>query len=312
MNIFSINTNPDLTKAVARLAHLKLGRLEIKKFSDGELYVRPKEKIRGKVVWVLGSTMPPSDNLLKLLILLNALKTNGAKKINLIIPYFGYARQNYVDRPNAPLTMKLMAEIISTAGPDKIFLFDIHDTRDLGYFKKSITHLSSFSVLVDYFKKLKLKNLLIFSPDQGGVHRAEQFAKLFVVYRRISSVNYRRNSSVFPTVGYCKKFRPKPNVAVVTLPKKFDVRGKNIILVDDMIDTAGTLVGAAEALRRAGARAIYACATHGVLSGPAIARIKKSPIKRVIITDTFPLPKEKKIKKIKIISVAPVIKKIIA
>ena len=292
MLLFSTNTNSELAKALARHAHLKLGLLEIKTFSDGELYIRPKEKIRGQVVLVIGSTMPPSDNLAKLLILLNALKTNGAKKINLIIPYFGYARQDWIDQPNAPLSAKLMPDLLAAAGADKIFTFNLHSGQNEKFFTVPLVHLSAYPALVDHFKKMRLKNLMIFSPDQGGIHRAEQFAKI-----------YGKKDLAGP-VGYCKKYRPKPNVAVVTLPKKFNVRGKNIILVDDMIDTAGTLVGAANSLHRAGAKNIYACAAHGILSGPAIARIKKSPIKEVIVTDTYPLPPKKKIKKIKIISVA--------
>ena len=295
MLFFSTNTNPELARHIAKSARLKLGRLEIKNFSDGELYVRPIDKIRGETTWVMGSTMPPSDNLMKLLILLNALKTAKAKKINLIIPYFGYARQDWIDQPNAPLTAKLMADLLAAAGADKIFTFNLHSEQNEKFFTVPLVHLSAYPALSEYFKKFRLENLMVFSPDQGGIHRAEQFAKL-----------YGKKNLAGP-VGYCKKFRPKPNMAVVTLPKKFNVRGKNIILVDDIIDTAGTLVGAADALHKAGAHAIYAAATHGVLSGPAILKLKKSPIKRVLITDTYPLPKEKQISKIKIISVAPLL-----
>ncbi len=295
MYLFSTNTNPELARHLAKLAHLKLGRLEIKNFSDGELYVRPIDKIRGQSVWVIGSTMPPSDNLIKLLILLNALKTNGAKKINLIIPYFAYARQDWIDQPNAPLTAKLIADLIAAAGADKIFTFNLHSKQNEKFFTKPLAHLSAYPLFVKYFKKLHLKNTLIFSPDPGGIDRARQFAKLY------------DEKNLTGPVGYCKKYRPRPNVAVVTLSKDVNVKNKNIILVDDMIDTAGTLVGAANALRRAGAKNIYAAAIHGVLSGPAISRIKKSPIKQVIISYTFPLPPKKKIKKIKIISVASIL-----
>lgn len=300
MFLYSINTNPDLTKALARLAHLKLGRLEIKNFSDGELYVRPRDSVRGQIAWVIGSTMPPTDNLVKLLILLNALKTAKAKKINVIIPYFGYARQDWLDQPNAPLSAKLMADLLAASGANKIFTFNLHSRKNEKFFTVPLVHLSAYPVLVEHFKKSHIKNLLIFSPDPGGIHRAKQFAKIYG-HRNLAG-----------PIGYCQKFRPKPNVAVVTLPKKFNVRGKNIILVDDMIDTAGTLVGAGEALHRAGAKNIYAYAAHGVLSGPAIERIKKSPIKQVIVTDTFPLPKTKLLPKIKIISVAPILKQITA
>ncbi|MBI5071611.1 ribose-phosphate pyrophosphokinase [Candidatus Falkowbacteria bacterium] len=286
-----------MTKALVRHARLKLGHLEIKNFSDGELYVRPKEKVRSKATWVIGSTMPPSDNLLKLLILINALKTAAAKKINVIIPYFGYARQDWIDQPNAPLTAKLMADLLAAAGADKILTFNLHSGQNEKFFTKPLVHLSAYPALAEYFKKMCLNNLLIFSPDQGGIHRAEQFAKI-----------YGKKNLAGP-VGYCKKYRPRPNVARISLPKGADVKNKNIVLVDDLIDTAGTLAGAAEALHRAGARAIYAAAAHGVLSGPAIARIKKSPIKEVLITDTYPMLKAKQIPKIKIISAAPVLKK---
>lgn len=296
MLLYSTNTNPELAKKVAKLSRIRLGHLEIKTFSDGELYVRPKDKVRGKVAWVIGSTMPPSDNLMKLLILSNALKTAGAKKINLIIPYFGYARQDWIDRPNAPLAAKLMADLVATAGADRVFTFNLHSQQNVKFFTVSLVHLSAYPLLAEHFKKMRLKNLLIVSPDQGGIHRAQQFAKLY------------GHQNLAGPVGYLKKYRPRPNVARVSLPKGMDVKNKNIILVDDMIDTAGTLVGAADALHRAGASAIYATATHGIFSGQAISRIKKSPIKQVIITDTFPLPKEKQISKIKIISIAPLLK----
>lgn len=293
MFLFSTNTNPKLARALARLAHLKLGRLEIKNFSDGELYVRPKEKISGQVVWVLGSTMPPTDNLVKLLILLNALKTNGAKKINLIIPYFGYARQDWIDQPGAPLTAKLMADLIVAAGASQVVTIDLHSQKVANFFKVPLTHLSTLPLFAKHFKKTK--NLIVISPDKGGEKRAKVLAKLL----------HTSTITLFKT-------RPRPNVvAKIILPPHTKVRGKNIVIVDDLIDTAGTICQAAQMLKKHDAKNIFVCATHGVLSGPAIARIKRSIIKQIVITDTFPLTKEKKITKIKIISVAALLKNVI-
>jgi ribose-phosphate pyrophosphokinase len=188
-----------------------------------------------------------------------------------------------------------MADIICAAKPDKIFILNLHDVRDLKYFPGPTAHLSAIPLFVDHFKKIRLGDLLIFSPDHGGVGRAREFANLY------------GTKNLAGSVGYCEKFRPKPNVAVVLLSKGANVKNKNIILIDDMIDTAGTLCGAAEALKKAGAKNIYAAAVHGILSGPAIARLKNAPLKKVLITDTYPLPPKKKIKKIKIISAVPII-----
>ena len=291
MLLFSINTNPDLARAIARLAHLKLGRLEIKTFADGELYVRLKDKVRGQVVWVFGSTMPPTDNLVKLLILLNALKTSGAKKINLIIPYFSYGRQDHIDQPGAPLTAKLMADLIAAAGASRIVVIDLHSQKIADFFKIPAVHLNAIPLFAKYFKKIK--KLVVISPDKGGEKRAATLSKLL----HASTITL-------------SKTRPRPNVvAKIILPDGVDIQNKNIVIIDDLIDTAGTICQAAKLLKKHGAKNIYAAAAHGVFSGPAISRIKKSPIKQVLITDTFPLPPQKKLKKIKIISVAPIISK---
>lgn len=286
MFLFSTNTNPKLAKKVTKMSHLRLGRLEIKTFSDGEFYVRLKEKVHGQVVWVLASTMPPSDNLVKLLILLNALKSNGVKKINLIIPYFGYSRQDHINQPGAPLTAKLMAEILGRVGGNRIIAIDLHSDKVSNFFKVPLNHLSAISLFAKYFKKIK--NPIIVSPDKGGIERASHFAKLFKTQ-----------------MIALKKYRPRPNVVTkIIFPSGANVRNKNVIIVDDLIDTADTICKAAESLKKHGAKNIFVCATHGVFSGPAISRIKKSPIKKVIITDTFPLPKENLSSKIKIVSVA--------
>ncbi len=286
MFLFSTNTNPELARKVAKLFHARLGQLEIKTFSDDELYVRPIDKIRGKVAWVIGSTMPPTDNLLKLLILLNALKINGAKKINLIIPYFGYARQDHLDQPGAPLTAKLMADLVATAGASRIIAVDLHSQKVANFFKIPLIHLSAIPIFAEYFKKMK--NLVVISPDKGGKKRAIRLARLLHA----------------PAVPL-SKIRPRPNVVTkIIFPPDVKVKNKNAVIVDDLIDTASTIYETAKILKKHGARNIYVCATHGVFSGPAISRIKKSPIKQVIVTDTYPVPSQKRVRKIKIISIA--------
>lgn len=292
MYLFFTDTNKDLAKKVVRLTGLKLGQVEFKKFSDGEIYARIKNKVRGEKVFVLGSTFSPADNILQLLILMSALKSNKAKNIVLIISYFGYARQDWLSKPGEPLTAKLMADLLRAAGVGRIITFDLHSKAVKNFFKIPVRELAALPLFAEYFKKKQLNNFKVVAPDVGALVKARRLSKFL--------------GSGPPVV--LKKIRPRHNVARVAQVKD-GVKDKNLILIDDMIDTAGTITAAVAVLKKQGARDIYIAATHPVLSGPAIERLKKSSIKEVITTNTIPLPKEKHLKKIKVLSVAELISK---
>lgn len=290
--IFSTNSNKDLAKELASKTNLKLGRLEIKKLSDGETYIRVKENVKGKKVYVLGSTFQPEKNFIELIILLNCLKVNKAKEIILILPYFGYGRQDFIDRPGAPLTAKLMADIIKLTGVHKIIAIDLHSNDVVRYFGAKLNYLTAIEILMRNCKKdLDLKRTIVISPDKGAKARAQKTAKIL---------------GGLPII-VLKKYRPRQNIAEV-LTIKQDLTGKTILIVDDMADTAGTLVAAVKELKKQGARIIICAVTHGVLSGPAVNRIKNSAIDKLYITDTIPLEAAKKNVKIKVVSVADLIK----
>lgn len=302
--LFSTPTNPALARRVAKLSQLKLGNIEIKQFSDGELYVRVKERVRGKNVYILGSTFPPADNLLKLLILANALKTNGAKKITAIVPYFAYARQDWLAKPGAPLTAKLMADLIRCAGINKVITINLHSQAAEKFFKIPVKNIDAIPLLANYFKKAlhivhpvgteQCSVPTVISPDLGGKERAKRFAKVIGAKNVIA----------------LKKFRPKPNVAkILKLDQPELVKNKICIIVDDLIDTAGTIIEAVKLLKRHGAGDIYVTAVHPVFSGLAIKRLKTAPIKQIVVTDTIPLFEEKQLKKIKVLSIVNLITK---
>jgi len=290
MYIFSLPNTKQLTQQICKKTKLKLGRYETLKLSDGELYLQVKNKIEGQNVFVIGSTCQPNDNLIELLILINALKSNGAKKIIAIIPYFGYARQDKVDKPGAPITAKLLADLFRQAGVNQFITIDIHSQRDKKYLH-SLINLDPLPIFANYIKKnILLKNTIIVAPDNGAIPRALKLAKLL---------------DPLPVL-LMEKYRPKQDIAKIEKFKQ-NIAGKNIIITDDMIDTGGTIIAACNELIEHKVKNIYVFATHGVLSGPAITRIKQAPIKQVVLTDTFPIPKEKQIKKIKILSIAPLL-----
>ncbi len=288
MYLYSLPNTQKLAKQICAKTKLKLGRYETKHFSDGELYLRLKNKVKGKNVFIIGSTCPPHENIIKILILINALKENGAKKITAIIPYFGYARQDKIDQPGAPITAKLLANLLKKAGVNKFITIDIHSKRDQKYLGPNLKNLDPLKIFADYIKKnIGLKNAIIVAPDNGAKPRAKKFAKLL-------------NSL---PVLVMEKIRPKQETAKILEFKK-NVKEKNVIIVDDMIATASTITAACLKLKKHKAKNIYIFATHGILSGPALERIKKSFVKQVILTDTHPISKEKQIKKIKIFSIA--------
>ena len=265
-----------------------LGKTVIRDFSDKEIYVKIEENVRGGDVFVVQSTcFPGNTNLMELLIMIDALRRSSAKRITAVIPYYGYARQDRKNEPRVPITSKLVADLVVTAGADRVLTVDLHAGQIQGFFNIPVDHLFAINVLIDYIKEQKLEDLIVISPDAGGVERARAYAK-------------RLNSSL----AIIDKRRDIPNEAKA-MNIIGDVKGKIAFIVDDMIDTAGTLMEATDALLGAGAREVHACCSHPVLSGPAGERITSSPIKTVITTNTIPLNGElEKNSKIKVLSVA--------
>ena len=265
-----------------------LGKTVIRDFSDKEIYVKIEENVRGGDVFVVQSTcFPGNTNLMELLIMIDALRRASAKRITAVIPYYGYARQDRKNEPRVPITSKLIADLVVTAGADRVLTVDLHAGQIQGFFNIPLDHLFAINVLIDYIKEQKLEDLIVISPDAGGVERARAYAK-------------RLNSSL----AIIDKRRDIPNEAKA-MNIIGDVKGKIAFIVDDMIDTAGTLMEATDALLGAGAREVHACCSHPVLSGPAGERIASSPIKTVITTNTIPLNGElEKNSKIKVLSVA--------
>ena len=286
--VFSGRANQKLTEEICKYMDVTLGKTVIRDFSDKEIYVKIEENVRGGDVFVVQSTcFPGNTNLMELLIMIDALRRASAKRITAVIPYYGYARQDRKNEPRVPITSKLIADLVVTAGADRVQTVDLHAGQIQGFFNIPLDHLFAINVLIDYIKEQKLEDLIVISPDAGGVERARAYAK-------------RLNSSL----AIIDKRRDIPNEAQA-MNIIGDVKGKIAFIVDDMIDTAGTLMEATDALLGAGAREVHACCSHPVLSGPAGERITNSPIKTVITTNTIPLNGElEKNPKIKVLSVA--------
>ena len=286
--VFSGRANQKLTEEICNYMDVPLGKTVIRDFSDKEIYVKIEENVRGGDVFVVQSTcFPGNTNLMELLIMIDALRRSSAKRITAVIPYYGYARQDRKNEPRVPITSKLVADLVVTAGADRVLTVDLHAGQIQGFFNIPVDHLFAINVLIDYIKEQKLEDLIVISPDAGGVERARAYAK-------------RLNSSL----AIIDKRRDIPNEAKA-MNIIGDVKGKIAFIVDDMIDTAGTLMEATDALLGAGAREVHACCSHPVLSGPAGERIASSPIKTVITTNTIPLNGElEKNSKIKVLSVA--------
>lgn len=284
LKVFSGRSNRPLAELIAGELGKPLGDCEIKTFSDGEIWVKYGENIRGSDVFIIQSTNPPAENLLELLIMIDAAKRASARKVAAVIPYFGYARQDRKDQPRVSITAKLVANLITKAGADRIITMDLHAPQLQGYFDIPVDHLYSSAVLVKNVKKRRLKNLAIASPDVGGIKIARAYAK------RLEA-----------ELVVIDKRRPRQNVAEV-MNIIGEVEGRNILIVDDLVDTAGTLCNAVEALVEAGAERVYAACTHPVLSGKAFDRIEGSRIEKLMVTDSIPLKKTSK--KIEVDSVA--------
>ncbi|MBF0216160.1 MAG: ribose-phosphate pyrophosphokinase [Candidatus Omnitrophica bacterium] len=290
LTIFSGNSNPDLARKVCDSLNIPLGKCEVGKFSDGEIKVHITENIRGKDVFVVQPTcVPANDNLMELLIIMDAAMRASAKRITAVLPYFGYARQDRKDKPRVPITAKLVANLLERAGADRILTIDLHAAQVQGFFDIPFDHLFAVSLFSEYFKDKVDEDWVVVAPDVGGTKMARAYAKRFnsglaiVDKRRVSD----EKAEAMHIMG--------------------EVKGKNVIIVDDIIATAGSLVEAAAALKKNGVKDIYVAATHAVLCGPAIERIEKSDIKEVVVTDTIPLGQEKRIRRIKQLSVAHIL-----
>ena len=290
--IFSGTANPEFAKKISKYLSLPLSECAIKTFSDGEISVQIGESVRGKDVFVIQPTCAPANsNLMELLILTDALKRSSANSITAVVPYFGYARQDRKAAPRVPISAKLVANMMQTAGIDRVVTMDLHAGQIQGFFDVPVDNLYGSLIFLDYLKEKNLKNPIIASPDVGGVARARSFAKklsldLVIVDKRREEAN---KSEVMNIIG--------------------DVAGKDVILIDDMIDTAGTIVKAAGAFKEQGAKSVSAFCTHAVLSGPAYERIESGPLDGLVVTDTIPLKQESD--RIKVISVAPLFGEVI-
>ena len=290
VKIFSGNSNKSLAKKIADKLGLPLGNMEVGKFSDGEVAINIKETVRGCDVFLIQSTSSPvNDNLMELLVMIDACKRASASRITAVIPYFGYARQDRKARARDPITAKLVANLLEKAGADRVLTMDLHSSQVQGFFDIPVDNLMGMPVLAKYFTRQGFngENTVVVSPDVGSVARSRKMASKFDA-----------------TLAIVDKRRPRANVMEV-MNIIGDAKGKRALMIDDMIDTAGTITqGASAIVDIGGASEVCACCSHGVLSGPAIERIQKSPLKEVVVLDTIELPEEKLIDKIKVVTVA--------
>jgi ribose-phosphate pyrophosphokinase len=290
IRIFTGNSNKPLAEKISGYLDVELGKAEVRSFSDGEIFVDIQESVRGMEIYVVQSICTPgNDNLMELLIMLDALKRASAQSITAVIPYYGYARQDRKVAPRTPITAKLVADLIEVAGATRVVCMDLHAGQIQGFFNIPVDNLYATPVLLKYIEDKFKDDVVVVSPDAGGVERARAFAK-----------------RLHAGLAIIDKRRPSPNVSEV-MNVIGDVEGKAAIILDDMIDTAGTITQATGALKEHGADKIYACCTHAVLSGPAIERLEKSEITEVVVTDTIPERAEVKSKKLKYLCVAPLL-----
>jgi ribose-phosphate pyrophosphokinase len=289
--LFSGNANLHLAEAISQSISIKLGTITTRRFSDGEIFVQVEENVRGSHAFVIQPTCPPvNDNLMELLILVDALKRASVASISAIIPYYGYARQDRKVAPRSPISAKLVADLLQAAGVHRVVSVDLHSGQIQGFFDVPFDNLYGSTVLVKYLRERMPDNVVVVSPDAGGVERARLFAK-----------------KIHAGLAIIDKRRPEPNVSSV-MHIIGEVAGRNCVIVDDMVDTAGTLTNSAKALMDAGAKQVLAAATHGVLSGPAIDRLTSSVIEELIITDTVPVTEENRKKaRIKVVTCAPLL-----
>ena len=285
LKLFSCNSHPELAQEIAEHMGIELGKATVTQFSDGETSVSIWESVRGKDCFIVQSTCDPvNDNLMELLIMTDALKRASCNSVTAVMPYYGYARQDRKAKARDPITAKLVANMMTAAGIDRVITMDLHASQEQGFFDIPVDHMLGQPMLTDYFKLKDLDDLVIVSPDHGSVTRARNRAKPFNC-----------------PIAIIDKRRPAPNKSEI-MNIIGEVQDKNCIILDDLIDTAGTICNAAKALDNLGAKSVYACATHAVLSGPAIERIEASPIKEMVLLNTIPIPEEKRLKKFTILS----------
>jgi ribose-phosphate pyrophosphokinase len=290
LKVFSGKANEPLAQEICEKLDIPLGKAMTTTFSDGELYFQILENVRGKDVFVIQPTCSPvNDNLMELLIMIDAFKRSSASRITTVLPYYGYARQDRKDKPRVPISSKLVADLLTAAGTSRILTMDLHAGQIQGFFNIPVDHLYAAPVLIEYLKKLDIPDLTIVSPDAGGVERARAFAKrldadLAVVDKRRTAAN---EAEVMHVIG--------------------QVEGRNVVICDDMIDTAGTLVNTVHALHDKKANRILACATHAVLSGPALERLRKAPLDSLVLTNTILQEKSKSLPNMTFLSVAPLL-----
>jgi ribose-phosphate pyrophosphokinase len=289
LKILTGNSNRKLAEEIAEYMGLELASCKVGRFSDGEINMTIDESVRGADVFIIQSTSTPvNDNLMELLIMIDACRRASARRITAVLPYYGYARQDRKARARDPITAKLVANLIVQAGARRVLTMDLHAGQIQGFFDVPVDHLLGVPILAEYYKNKGLEDVVVVSPDMGGVTRARNLAE------RIGA-----------PLAIIDKRRPMPNVSEV-MNIIGDIEGKNVIMTDDIIDTAGTITNGAEALVERGAKTVYACCTHAVLSGPAITRLEKSPITELVATNTIPLTEDKKMDKLKVLSVAPI------
>ncbi|MDL2211871.1 ribose-phosphate pyrophosphokinase [Erysipelotrichaceae bacterium OttesenSCG-928-M19] len=292
--VFSLSTSKKLTKSICELLNTEESKCNVLKFADGETLIEIEKSVRGKNCYIVQSTCSPAnESIMELLIMIDALKRASARTINVIIPYYGYARQDRKAKPRQPITSRLVADMLQTAGADRVITFDLHAPQIQGFFTIPIDDIYALPLLAKHFSSLKGQDLVVVSPDHGGTTRARSLAKMLDC-----------------PIAIIDKRRPSANVAEV-MNIIGSVEGKIAILIDDMIDTAGTICAGAQAIKDLGATKVLASCTHPVLSGPAIERIQNSVIEELVTTDTIELSQEKQIDKIKVVSVAPIIASVI-
>ena len=287
ITVFSLSSSKKLAQDIASILGTKVGDCKVHHFADGEILCEIGESVRGKDVFIVQSTSNPvTENLMEILVLTDALKRASAREITAVIPYFGYARQDRKAKPRQPITSKLVADLLTTAGVNRVVTVDLHAAQIQGFFDIPVDEMQALPLLIKYFRKKKVQDLCVVSPDHGGATRARKMSEAFDC-----------------PIAIIDKIRPKPNVAEV-MGIIGNVEGKNCILIDDMIDTAGTITAGVDMLKQKGAKDVYIACTHGVLSGPAIERLSTCAAKEVVITNTIEIPQEKKFDKLVSVSVA--------
>src|SRR5713226_35324 len=291
LKLFSGNANRSLAEEIAQYLRVPLSDAEVSRFSDGEVFVKINENVRGADVFVVQPTCPPvNDTLMELLVMIDAFKRASVRRITAVLPYYGYARQDRKSQSRVPITAKLVADLLTAAGVDRVLALDLHAGQIQGFFNMPVDHLfAGPPVIVDYLSKKDLRDPVIVSPDAGGVERARAIAK------RLKA-----------NLAIIDKRRDGPNVAVF-MHLIGDVLGKDVVIIDDLIDTAGTLIQAVEALQREGARRVLACGVHPVLSGPAVERIRASVLEEVIVTNSIPVSEAKRAARVTVLTVAPLL-----